>query len=96
MISFKLVQLVEMRGVEPLSENIAIGLSPSAAANLDFASLTPSGRLRGRYLDEFPLSASENWLTGIPLFASFPFPWEEDRKDVSIKLLKRNQFLRLL
>lgn len=24
MISFKLVQLVEMRGVEPLSENIAI------------------------------------------------------------------------
>ena len=35
-------------------------------------------------------------LTGIPLFASFPFPWEEDRKDVSIKLLKRNQFLRLL
>ena len=52
--------------------------------------------LRGRYLDEFPLSASENWLTGIPLFASFPFPWEEDRKDVSIKLLKRNQFLRLL
>ena len=46
--------LVEMRGVEPLSENIAIQLSPSADVILTFASLPPDDGLLGCYLDKFP------------------------------------------
>lgn len=46
--------LVEMRGVEPLSENIAIQLSPSADVILNFAPLPPNDGLLSRYLDKFP------------------------------------------
>lgn len=46
--------LVEMRGVEPLSENIAIQLSPSADVILNFAFSPPNDGLLDRYLDKFP------------------------------------------
>ena len=45
---------MEMRGVEPLSENIAIQLSPSADVILNFAPLPPNDELLSRYLDKFP------------------------------------------
>ncbi len=46
--------LVEMRGVEPLSENIVIQLSPSTGIILCFARLPPDTRLHVRYPDKFP------------------------------------------
>ena len=46
--------LVEMRGVEPLSENIAIQLSPSADDIFYFASQLPIDGPLSRYPVEFP------------------------------------------
>ena len=45
---------VEMRGVEPLSENIAIQLSPSADDIFYFASQMPIDGRSSRYSVEFP------------------------------------------
>lgn len=47
--------LVEMRGVEPLSENIAIQLSPSADVILCFALQLPDDGPSHCYPKEFPL-----------------------------------------
>ena len=47
--------LVEMRGVEPLSENIAIQLSPSADVILCFALRLPDDGPSHCYPKEFPL-----------------------------------------
>ena len=47
--------LVEMRGVEPLSENIAIQLSPSADVILYFALRLPDDGPSHCYPKEFPL-----------------------------------------
>ena len=47
-------QLVEMRGVEPLSESIAMQLSPSASNILYFGASSPIGGLISPYLDGFP------------------------------------------
>ena len=49
--------LVEARGVEPLSKGIATQASPSAVYALAFAPLTPTDRLRWRYLDKVSQSA---------------------------------------
>ena len=46
--------LVEMRGVEPLSENIAIQLSPSADDIFCFASQMPIDGRSSCYSVEFP------------------------------------------
>ena len=46
--------VVEMRGVEPLSENIAIQLSPSADDIFCFASQMPIDGRSGCYPVEFP------------------------------------------
>ena len=47
--------LVEVRGVEPLSENIAIQLSPSADVILYFALRLPDDGPSHCYPKEFPL-----------------------------------------
>lgn len=47
--------VVEMRGVEPLSENIAIQLSPSADVILCFALRLPDDGPSHCYPKEFPL-----------------------------------------
>lgn len=47
--------VVEMRGVEPLSENIAIQLSPSADVILCFALRLPDDGPSHCYPTEFPL-----------------------------------------
>ena len=47
--------VVEMRGVEPLSENIAIKLSPSADVILCFALRLPDDGPSHCYPKEFPL-----------------------------------------
>lgn len=47
--------VVEMRGVEPLSENIAIQLSPSADVILYFALRLPDDGPSHCYPKEFPL-----------------------------------------
>ena len=59
-LSFNTQIMVEMRGVEPLSESIVMQLSPSASVILDFAASSPNGGLIGHYLDRFPTSLSEN------------------------------------
>jgi len=47
--------MVEMRGVEPLSESIAVQLSTSVSLIFYFAASSPKGGLISRYLDKFPL-----------------------------------------
>ncbi len=42
--------LVEPRGVEPLSENLFIQLSPSAECLLKFLFISPTDRLYKKYL----------------------------------------------
>ncbi len=41
--------MVEVKGVEPLSEHIVIRISPSADSILGFAFTTPADRLCNRY-----------------------------------------------
>ena len=48
--SSDLFRLVEPRGVEPLSENLFIQLSPSADSLLNFPLISPSVRLYEKYL----------------------------------------------
>ena len=45
---------MEVRGVEPLSESIAMQLSPSASNILYFGASSPIGGLISPYLDGFP------------------------------------------
>jgi len=59
--------LVEARGIEPLSEREPTKTSPSAVYALNFAPLPVTDHLLSRYLDQFPQSASENWHLSIPL-----------------------------
>lgn len=49
------LNLVEARGVEPLSEREPTKASPSAVCALDFVSRTATNSLLGHYLDKIPL-----------------------------------------
>lgn len=62
------IDLVETRGVEPLSRNIVLCFSPSAVCDLGFARRSPTDGLVKCYLDKSSRKASENWLCGILLF----------------------------
>ena len=83
--------MVEMRGVEPLSENIAIWLSPSAGVILLFASVPPDGGLPGCYPKRFPLKAQGKAIKVSCCWRPEHFRRKETQGR-SIKLLKRNRF----
>ncbi len=57
--------MVEMRGVEPLSESIAMRTSPSADCIFYFAADMPADGLTDVLSRWISLSPSENWSTGI-------------------------------
>ena len=84
-----------MRGVEPLSESIVMQLSPSACLIFYFPTSSPKAGLISRYLDEFPISTSENWCLGILLLSSHLLTQDKSKETLAFKLLKRKNRLRL-
>ena len=51
------VVMVEMMGIEPMSESIFTGISPSAVSDLRFALLTVRKRTAGRTIPLVPYAA---------------------------------------